>query len=152
MNSANSSSPTLPVRFYPQLVQSPQLNIIQPQAPKSPSGLVWNSMWPSFVAVYRFSTHLCKGSVAKSEVMPQDIIPSLLPDPTSIYTRCGGTKATFERLVVIVERQRIQMVTMLWLRQGDRALIWKIIGMWTDGPAWLIIHKYIINFQSINGT
>jgi hypothetical protein len=123
-------------------------NIIQPQAPKNPSGLVWNSTWPSFVAVYRFSTHLCKGSVAKSEVTPQNIIPSLLPDPTCIYTRSEETKASFERLVVIVERLQIQMVTMLWLRQVDRALIWKIIGMWTGGLAWLIIIlKYIINFQ-----
>jgi hypothetical protein len=40
------------------------------------------------------------------------------------------------------------MVTMLWLRQVDRAPIWKIIGTWTGFQTWLIIIiKYKINFQ-----
>jgi hypothetical protein len=40
------------------------------------------------------------------------------------------------------------MVTMLWLRQVDRAPIWKTIGTWTGIQTWLIIIiKYKINFQ-----
>lgn len=116
-------------------------NIIQPQAPKNPSGLAWNSTSRSFVAVCRFLTHLCKASATKSEVTPQNINPNLLPDPTCIYTRCGETKAIFESLIVIVEHQRTQSVVML--RQVGRARIWRIIGrMWMDGPTISGLHDF----------
>lgn len=128
-------------------------NIMQPQAPKSPSGLASNSMWLSFVVPSRFLTHSCKAFAAKSEVTPQSTILNLLPDPTSIYTRYGEAKANFERLVVIVERQRTQLTVVLWLRQVNRALMRRIIGgIMTDGPiiSWLHnLFKYKINFQSL---
>lgn len=123
-------------------------NTIQPQAPKSLSGLASNLMWLSFVAAFRFLTHLCKVSAAKSEVTPQSIILNLLPDPTSIYTRCGEAKASFERLAVIVERQRTQLTAMLWLRQVNRARMRRIIGgMMTNGPTISWLHN-LLNTQN----
>ena len=109
-------------------------DVIQPQAPKSPSGLAWNSMSRSFVAVCHFLTHSCKASAAKSGVTSQNINPNLLPDPTCIYTRCGETKVIFESLIVIVGHHRTQSAVMLWLQQVGRAPIWRIIGrMWMNG-------------------
>lgn len=128
-------------------------NIIQPQVPKSPSGLASNSMWLSFVVAFRFLTHSCKASAAKSEVTPQSIILNLLPDPTSIYARYGEAKASFERLVVTVERQRTQLTAMLRLRQVNRALMRRIIGgIMMVGPIISWLHnpfKYKFNFQSL---
>lgn len=124
-------------------------NTLQPQAPKSLSGLASNLTWLSFVVASPFLTHSCKASAAKSEVTPRGIILNLLPDPTSIYTRCGEAKASFERLVVIVERQRTQLTPMLWLRQVIRAPMRRIIG---DSPTISCLHnlpKCKSNFQSL---
>lgn len=128
-------------------------NTLQPLAPKSLSGLASNSTWLSFVVASLFLTHSCKASAAKSEVTPRSTILNLLPDPTSIYTRCEEAKASFERLVVIVERQRTQLTPILWLRQVIRAPMRRIIGgIMTDTPTISWLHnllKYKSNFQSL---